>query len=395
MNNITNKRSHKNLWAALHAGVLLVITYLTWNIPMDLDDSGFWLKMVSTFKTAIAEPDTLPSDLLLINTCYDHTFIPVYSQTDKRTIIGQRSITDRRKLLTLLQALAHENNYRYVVCDIRFDNPQTNRTDSALFDLLSRMPRCCVPFSSSMESFPSKLSTVAATSEYSTNILNSDFLKYQYLSDSGESIALRMAGETDSINITRWGCLYRIGWKLCINSHIVDIETNVSNEISPNFTKNILHLGSDMLPIIEAGVENMFKDKIVMIGDCFEEDMHNTVSGKVSGLMIIYNAYKALVAKRNIPGLWVWFFIFTVYYLLTLATLYHFEPHDLLRMLWLSDKPVLTFLFDWMGFKIFFTVIALTVYFMADLYIDSWICSSYFTAFGKIYLYIVSQNKHK
>lgn len=387
MRSITSKRTFKNLWALLHAGVLVVVSYLLWNIPLTLHDCDSLLKMTSLIRTSVAEPDTLPSDLLLINTCYDHTFVPVCSREITKDTIGQISVTDRRKLLTLLQALALEDDYRYVVCDIRFDSSLKTETDSALFSLLSQMPRCCVPTSLAMDSLPEKLAKIAATSEYGTNILNSDFLKYQYLTDIGESIALRMANETDGISITRCGPFYFMGWKPCINSHIVDIKTNVKNEYASNLSKNILHLGSDMLPILETGVEGMFKDKIVIIGDCFMDDMHNTAAGTVSGVMIIYNAYKALVEQYNVPAWWVWLLMLFVYYLLTISTFYHFEPHNLLDVFWLRDKPLLNLLLDWIGFEVLFTFVALLTYYMASLYIDAWICATYFTVFNKIYQY--------
>jgi len=378
MRSTTRRHRIRILWAALHACLLLAVTYLAWNIPMDLDDGGFLLKLYSTSRAAVARPDTLPDDLLLVNTCYDHTFVPVYKNAME---IGQTSITDRRKLLTLLQEMARTNDYRYVVCDIRFDGQLTTETDSALFSLLSRMPRCCVPWSTAMTSFPEKLVPVTGVSEYSTHFLSSDFLKYQYLTGNGESVALRMAGETDSVSINRWGPLYFMGWKLCINAHIVDIETNVNSEDA-----GILHLGSDLMDIVEVGAGEMFRDRIIIIGDFFLNDVHNTVAGCVSGPMIIYNAYKALVAKRNVPAWWVWLLVLFAYYLLTLATLCHFEPHDLLRMLWLRDKPLLNLLFDWMGFQVLFTLIALIVYITAGLYIDAWVCAAYFTVFDKLYL---------
>ena len=384
MRKTTRKRWRRILWSALHACLLLFLTYLAWNIPIDRDSGDFLLKLFSTSKATAAQPDTIPDDLLLVNTCYDHTLVPVYNEMDEE--IGQQNITDRRKLLELGKFLYRTDSYRYVVCDIRFDGSLKTDADSALFSLLNRMPRCCVPWSSAMESFPRKLIPVAATSEYITSFLSNDFLKYQYLTADGESIALRMAGVTDSIHITRWGPLYFMDGALCINSHIVDIETNVS--IDNNANKNyILHLGYDAMPIVEIGAEKVFRDRIVIIGDCFLNDMHNTVAGSVSGPMIIYNAYKALVAKRNVPSWWVWLLVLLVYYLLTLATLCHFEPHDLLRMLRLRDKPLLNLLFDWVGFQILFTLLALLVYTTAGLYIDAWICAFYFTVFGKLYLY--------
>ena len=179
------------LWSLLHAVLLIIVTYCAWNIPSDWTGSGSWLQHIHLAQALVAEPDTLPDDLVLINTCYDHTMVPVYDELGLEC--GQLDITDRAKLLTLLRHLAATDDYRYIVCDIEFDTKLKSPVDRQMFSLLSKMPRLIVPRSSESASFPSILSSKSAISEYSTNISNNNFLKYQYLAPAGESMALRMA----------------------------------------------------------------------------------------------------------------------------------------------------------------------------------------------------------
>ncbi len=384
---------NKLLWSFLHGLVLLMATYLVWNIPGDWADSGRWLQRIHLARAVVAKPDTLPSDLVLINTCYDHAMVPVYDELGMEC--GQLDITDRTKLLSLFQYLSATNDYRYIVCDIRFDSVLQSSVDTLLFSLIGNMPRCVVPSSSEEGALPAALTRQSAISEYHTNIRNNNFLKYQYLSSAGESMALRMAHCIDGRHIDKFGPLYLTDGKLCVNSHILDIKTNVMSEYQQDEDgslgvnkKNILQLGTDVLPLIDASVEGVFTDKIVMIGDSFREDIHTTVAGPVSGMMIIYNAYHALVSGYNVPPLWVWLSLLMVYALLTLAILNSLEPHDLLPKHWIASHPVLCKVVDWIGLDILFTFIGILSFLFAKTYIDAWLCATYFTIFGIVYTYI-------
>lgn len=384
---------NKLLWSFFHALVLLMATYFVWNNPDDWTDSGRWLQRIHLAQSVMAKPDTLPSDLVLINTCYDHAMVPVFD--DLGMECGQLDITDRTKLLSLFKYLATTNDYRYIVCDIRFDSVLQSSVDTQLFSLIGKMPRCVVPASSEEGALPAALTRQAAISEYHTNIRNNNFLKYQFLSSAGESMALRMARCMDGRHVDKFGPFYLTDGKLCVNSHILDIKINVMSEYQQDENgrpgknkKNILQLGTDVLPLIDASVEGVFTDKIVMIGDCFREDIHTTVAGPVSGMMIIYNAYYALVSGYNVPPLWVWVSLMMVYALLTLAILNRLEPHDLLPKRWFASYPVLRKVVDWIGFDILFTIIGFLSYLFAKTYIDAWLCATYFAVFGIAYTYL-------
>lgn len=395
-----SKFSNKVLWSLLHAVLLVVVTYFIWNIPDDWTDSGKWLQRIRLAKSIMAKNDALPEDLLLINTCYDHVMIPAYDELGMNC--GQQDITDRTKLLKLLLHLASSDNYRYIVCDIDFNSELRSPADSLLFCLLENMPRCVVPRFTEGISLPAQLYGKSAISEYHTNISNNNFLKYQYLSSMGESIALRMAKELNNIMIDKHGPLYFIDGSVCVNALILDICTNVRSEYQQNVDsqhtiggKNILQLGTEVLPMLDEGADGLFENKIIMIGDCFRDDIHTTVAGPTSGMMIIYNAYHALISKKNIPPLWVWFSLLSIYILLTFFIFCQLEPHAILPKNLFANHPLLSVAIDWIGFHCLFTIIGLLSFFCANIYIDAWLFASYFTVFEKVWLFVNSCNFHK
>lgn len=380
MRNIINRK--KIIISIIHAIVLSFATYLIWNIPDDWNDSGSWLQKIQIARSLFAKPDTLPNDLVLINTSYDHVMVSCYDEANIER--GQLDITDRAKLLKLFKWLERENDYKYIVCDISFDKELITEYDNELYSQISHMPRCCV-VSTEEVSIPQQLHNKSAMSEYHTNILNNNFLKYQYLTPLGESVALKMAHELNGVSISQHGPIYLYNGKPCINSYILDIKTNITNEYQDNGDKNILQLGCDILPIIDAQVPNMFTNKIVMIGDCLREDIHTTVAGNTSGMMIIYNAYHSIRNQLNVPSVWLWTFILILYFFLTIAILICLEPHGLLPQKWLQKKPVLSVAVDWIGFQVLFTFLGISSFLIAGSYIDAWICASYFTLLNSIY----------
>jgi len=304
----------RSLWIALHSIALAIATYIVWNQPYDWTDGGSFLTKFHLVKNIVAETDTVSKDLALINTSYDHVMIP--ARDEQGLECGQIDITDRKKLITLFQQLRRDNDYRYIVCDISFDSRYHTPYDHKLFSLIASTPRCIVPALTGV-SLPKQLQAKSCISEYGISATNNDFLKYQYLQEGGESTALRMARDIDSIQYIKKGFFYFVDGKLCVNSHVVDIETNVVNEYKPSGEKNIIQLGTEAVPLAEAGVKGIYKDKMVLIGDFFREDIHNTVAGKTAGLMITYNAYQALRTHKNVVSWWFTLVLLVVYGLLT------------------------------------------------------------------------------
>lgn len=389
----------KIVYSLLHAALLLIVTYLLWNVHSDWTDSGKWLQRIQLVRTAVTEEDTLPDDLVLVNTCYDHVMVPTYDELGMEC--GQIDITDRSKLLTLFEYLKKTDDYSYIVCDIDFNREIESADDAQFFSVLKNMPRCVIPRASDGSQLPVELEKISAVSEYQTNILNNNFLKYNYLSTAGESIALRMAREMHDISIEKCGPLYFIDGKICVNSHILDIVTNVKSEYQLDGDgsisigrKNILQLGTDVMPMLSADIEGLFSNKIVMIGDCFREDMHSTVTGSVSGLMIIYNAYHSIVSRNNVVPTMVWISLFLIYTVLTLFILYHLDLHSLLSKSRISRYPLLCIAFEWIGLNFLFTLVGLLSYLCANTYIDAWFCATYFTVVEKAWSLLKSGNSH-
>ena len=172
-------------------------------------------------------------------------------------------------------------------------------------------------------------------------------LKYQYLSDGEESIPLKMWYELTGNTIVHhwWG--YTSGNRVCNNSAVLDFRRNASDipTIDGPYNmveKGIYHLGAD---IVDADCpKQLFQDRIVLIGDFFERDMHDTATGQVPGVMILYKAYRALADGLNrIP--WYCYVILYLIFFTYILVLVFGEG-------WNVKNGLFAFLLDWGSFTL-------------------------------------------
>lgn len=263
------------------------------------------------------------NEIFPVNISYDRELVPI---SDAYGIpIGEVDIADRKKLTDILIRLNEYRNYRYIICDIAFNEEYQSKSDSTLFSLLTQMPNIIIP--RDVDSLPQELFGISANSGYKVFHHGEPFLKYRYQSDGEPSIPLRMWRELSGHDIIRhwWGYSTEKG-RLCNNASVIDLNNIIgyANEAATVKSGNldieeklIYHLGADLL---DAGCpRELFEDKIVLIGDFFERDMHDTAIGQVPGIMLLYAAYRALnEGKNQVPYVYyfILYLIFLSYFLL-------------------------------------------------------------------------------
>lgn len=371
----------------LHSLLLLLVTYCVWNIPYDLTGAGALLQKYHLLSSVIASPDHNGSqdELLLVNTSYDRILVEKHdSQTGE--VRGNIDITDRHKLLRLMQALKEAGDYRYIVCDIQIFNEYVTSSDSALWATIASMPHIVIPSIGQPGYLPNELQCIACTSEYGVTYDNTNFLKYQLLSSDSETIPLRMARELNGIDYEPHlgGLYYTLDNALCINAPIVDIAVNCKQHYNDDGELVINDLGNDLLPLLDFGIDGIFTDRIVIIADFMENDMHDTVAGSVSGPMILYNTYRMLTDHRNCVSVWLLLALFLAYTILTLATIRNWTLSSLTRKIWPEMPLLVEWLTDWLGIEVILVIICIATVFSTSLYIDIWVQGGYFFMLGKI-----------
>lgn len=369
----------KFLFIAIHALVITWGCYIAGNIPYSF---GTEKQTVKWFNAILGwfnyENYTAPNNVLPINVSYDKQLIEV---SDKYGLpLGVTDITDRYKLQKLLHLIDSIGNYKYIVCDILFSGEYITPADSALFELISKMPRIAVAGGVNTEDVYEKIRSKAFPCTYSTTIEEGDFVKYPLLSNGKESLPLHL---WKSIHETSfWGNAFfcQSQGRMCRKSIFLDFPIRVSELYSGGQLKSWLNLGVDILDVRHMlNLEALFKDKIILIGSFTEDDIHSTIAGDMPGVMINYNAYYALSQGRHYLNIIAFFILFLVFFITTVSVLNDKHLSDYIPQRLIPESTVIQMLISWVSLSTLFTVVFFILYMVFKEVYDIFFISTYFT----------------
>ena len=299
--------------------VMTFLCYFYWNARYTFEFGDDVIRYSSALKDLCTKTDYAADEVLAINVSYDRVLIPYY---ESRLPQGNIDITDRYKLFVFLDSLSCWNNYRYIACDVRFDSIYSTEWDNDLFELIAGMRDITVARGTG-NSYPSILADKVSNSSYSEFLSGDGFLKFSYKSQDGmDNMAYHMWKELDGGSIKEhwWG--YSSSGKPCVCSFIPDLRYvtrsyDLSGTDNPNNLNEleVYNLGEDILSQFyeDQDIAELFKDKIILIGDFKESDIHDTIKNRLSGPAIIYNEYLGLKAGDHIVRLWVLAVLFLVF----------------------------------------------------------------------------------
>ena len=283
------------VWAV----VLFVGSYFLHNLPWSWGGKnvGQWIELI----THGTDGTVVPSDIYLINVAYDRELVDLAQDGDT---IGNIDITDRSKLLSLLERL-RDADYKYIMLDVVFDDRCHTEVDSALFNLIASMDNIVIAKSKTSQLANEILMDKARYSNYSQHILESDFVKYEYIQNGEPTLPYQMYLDLGGKKMSNWCGMYFFNGRLATKSVILrhpirllnesaeDQQVELNGAVSEKVQLN--NLGSRVLKYRDNHLMRIVKDKIVVIGDFTENDIHDTYLGKMAGPIINLNAYYALV----------------------------------------------------------------------------------------------------
>jgi len=236
----------------------------------------------------------VPEEVLLVNVCYDKQLVEVM---EGGMPVGKDVVTDRAKLLSLLQWADSLGDYRYILLDVRFPRGLQTETDAALFRQILSMPRIVVPTHRDIQMQDSVLLAKAGRADYMMFDEETNFTRYQFLPEGKSSLPLRMYQELCGRTIEPCLLGYRDGGRLCSNAVTLQLRVCLPEKFAAEGQRleyTSQYLGSQLLELkdVVPGY-NPFKNKIVVVGD-FRNDIHTTYTGPQPGSLIALNAYYAL-----------------------------------------------------------------------------------------------------
>lgn len=330
--------------SAIISLIFLLITFVCSDIAIPLSSEKMLFKKFELLKQYIPvgnkEQSCMLDSVLLIDTHYAQTLVSEYEDTASFV-----PVTDRRLLLRLLQHLNKDSTYKYILLDISLSKDVRQEEDTTLYRLIASMPRICISMPENDDIADSCLIPKAGEIGYYITQWENDFVKYAYLQNGKKSLPLKMYEDLTSRTITdrllaRSSVFLTYGYKEIFKKHRLE-------------EKGFIDMITE---------DSCAKDKYVLIGD-FEDDIHTTYIRELPGVIINFNAYLALTEGHHIIKGWMIIMLWGAFFLLVYQTL---------------TQSRFTWLFMWIGYPVYLTIICFAVYYYFNEVYDILIATSLF-----------------
>ncbi len=293
-----------NFFRSLVISILLIlITYFYSNTPLSNNEVDNTVTFIREYISSLLSDDedqskTYKNEVVFINVSNDKELVDIF---DERSVPkGEIDITHRGKLAEFFRRI--ENNHKFILCNVFFNPTYKSPNDSALLDGIQNTSRLMASGFFDGEQLIKPLFTEnSAVSSFKASLSTNRFMKYTYLQqDTLKSIPLKMYNLIDRGDVSKTAWFYTTeNNELCFNSVILDFRIKpIQRYDIASGDKNFFELGKDILdPVMGMSneeLEILTKDKIVLIGDYEDRDLHRIQYGAISGVLINYNAYLAL-----------------------------------------------------------------------------------------------------
>lgn len=378
------RKRHKILLISLcNAIILLLLSYVLNNQSLftgeDLNQYA-WLQFIKE-KIGLSER-TDYKDALFINVAYDKQLVDICDEFGMP--IGNIDITDRAKLLKLLNLLTETNTYRYVILDVRFEKGFKSEVDSFLFAKIRQMDRMVIANHKDIELADSMLLGKAAINDYASTIVATNFARYKFIQNGRPSLPLYVYHELTSKTIKKHGLLYTCYGRLCHNSHFLRFPTNGFAEYDEKGDKAYNHLGSDILAnYSNSDLAELTKEKLVFVGDMVD-DVHDTYAGLKPGTIITYHALRSLLKDEHLVSFGLIFFLGVLFFLISLSLFSQISVIKWIPFIRNTNSKMLFFIISFIGYAFVLSLIVCVLYLFFDQSISIFIPSLYFSTLKTI-----------
>lgn len=357
--------------------------------------------------------------VLFVNVTYDKELRPITDEFG--TPSGRTQITDRHKLLRLLQYLKRNNDYKFILLDVFFGNDVQTERDEELYATIDSMERIVIPCHSDAVIADERLAKKAGLADYLVTFSESDFVKYPYFCDSAKSIPVMMYEEVTGRKIEKHGIFYTDGWHLVRSSIVLTFDLRANETYADNGDKIWNNLGMDLLddsiPELNATGDSllykqpeMTRNKYIVIGSFRGDDTHTTFLEDMSGAVINFNAFISLLHGHHIVSATLAILLCIIFFSLSYLTLSRKRLKDLLEEMAESSQnksmrvvlKVLIWLCSWIGYSLLLSIMCVITYILLGEAYDIFITSTMFylfnlsiTLFEKIYKRFIIWEKGK
>lgn len=367
----------------MNALVLMCLCLWLLSLPITPEDEYQIIRLTSLLKNIGLgyEKKPLQTDFLFVNVAYSKELVPKFDETEIFPI-GNEAITNREKLALLIRNL--ENiPYKYLLTDIHFVGKSPN--DSILNKELAKSNRIVVSYHYNLESGKYEhpvFDVNKGLSDYTANkesIIKQGegFLKFEMMqNDSVPSLPLVMYQDLTGEGLTEGKLFYELGNRKVLNDFILNFRIrrfDLFESKNPYLLLNI----ADLLIMNQDVLRQFTEDRIIVIGDFTDRDIHDTIYGKTPGSLILVNAYLALLNRDNEVRLQLFVLLFIIFYGLSLMAFYSQEKSkDWLRGRIGLQSVLLKHFFGFMFYFLILVIVSITSFFLYNIHLNVFFLAS-------------------
>lgn len=312
--------------ALLHGVLLCVASIQLQRLPWTIQGEDKLIQWSIILKhIAFHEGETPYKDqFLFVNTSYSNQLIDKFD--DAGFPLGNQVITDRFQLATFIGALNRLDAHQWVLLDVFFE--KESEFDEMLGAELSQLDR--VVMSTTTDDKGKRILPVFHKKTGLANIESLDdiFLKYQLVhSDSLKVVTLEMMEGVKNIETEPHHFFIKQGDRWGINYYIPDLRIS-QYDLTVIRGYPFVNL-SDVLYLDDETILSLVKDRIVIVGDFLGNDNLETLTGEISGPLLLANIYLSLINGEHLLSWWYLLFLVISF---TLISMIVFLPDEKFRL---------------------------------------------------------------
>ena len=211
------------------------------------------------------------------------------------------------------------------------------------------------------------------------------FLKYTLEEKKFKSIPLMMYEKINGKKFTKGKFFGAMGEKSVFNHFILNFR--IRHYDLKQKTYSLVNLG-ELLSMNPEQINEMVKNRIVVIGSFAKEDMHKTIYGDMPGALILLNVYLALVNQDNVVCTLFFIVLFVSYTITSFMAFYPLKLAEKGILKYFKEEKILKFIMGWLSFVLLLILISAVTYFMFNIHINILYLSIYLYALRKIMRFI-------
>lgn len=382
--------------AIAHGIFLIIATLFYLSITFTLDDEIILIQASAAVKNKLLgqkeRPDT--DRLLLVNVSWDKKLIPRVDSSG--IVLGNQAITNRASIAKLLQAMNQKpDNHEFLLVDVNFIDPSPE--DSLLEAEFAKVKNCIVSYHKDPKGKPIYpiIKAPLGLSDMMVDDEDRDLvLKYHLIQgDSLKTTPLLMYEQIHGSKYEKGFIYDKLGGKSIFNSFILDYPVDKFDIFNRNLY-NYQYI-NEMVNLSPSFIHSMTKDKIVIVGDFEDRDIHNTIYGKTPGPLILLNAFLALERGDNQVSFVFIFLLLVAYSLISYKAITVNDPITV----WVKRKFknynfIVEFTADVTFYLIFFGIVSITTYYSFGIHLAI-LFLSFYMHFLEVGLVALDENKRE